>query len=252
MSPEEFGEGRTRGPERAVGSESTERAVSADGAADSRAAEALWKSPDAEPGPGEARTAVEAWDSPGRFHVERDSLGRVTSLEGWLSLREGERPASETRVQQETRDSFRMDRHQDSGHILGYVIGGPCAAECSEALARANQVPMDSRINRSQIAGIEAQVRERLASGDQVYARASLQYSGDAKQPRGIEYAFLQRSGTGGPEPHPLLAGSWTRLDDRPGATTAQAVRATTGERAADFYSPFRKGADGTRHQGGH
>ena len=208
-----------------------------------------------EKGSGLAQSSSEAWAHPGSFHVVKDGGGHTTRLEGWLSLREGRRGGAEHDVQREARSAYGMQSGTDSGHILGYALGGPAAAQCSRELALANQLPMDARVNRSYVAGMEAQLRRDLQSGKQIYVQADVRYhadKGNGRSPESVQYSFFEKGPDGSKQPCQGIQSVVSRVDLTPSETAGQAVRNVKGGQAADFSSPDRKGALGTEWPDGH
>ena len=204
---------------------------------------------------GRAPDARSAWAQPGTFHIEKDTHGMTTRISGWLSLREGPRPSAENALQNEARSKHAMGRGVDSGHILGYALGGPAAGYCADQVAAANQIPMDARINRSQIAGVEGHIRGLLSQGKTIYAEATVRYATDPagkSRPLAVEYAFYERAADGSKRPLQTIPSAVTRIDTRPSESTGQAVKKAGLGKAADFYSDRPAGAHGVDWPEGH
>lgn len=193
----------------------------------------------------ESRVDQKAWEEPGSFTTTRDAQGRTQTIEGWLSRREGERPDSEKSLQCELNE--KQPAGFDSGHVIAYSLGGPSVSSHGRELAEANQVPMDSRINRSNVAGIEQHLRQELEDGKAIYCKAEVKWGdGEAgnERPESVTYHYYTADQAGGPKPH-AIAEMTVEVDHRPSATVGQAVGEATGERAKDFFSPSERGAIG-------
>jgi len=183
----------------------------------------------------------DAWKGPGKFHVETDRDGNTKSIEGWLHLSESPRTAQDSTLQRRSKAGLEDARGSDGGHIIAISLGGPRAALHAEA--KGNIIPMDSRINRSFLSGVESRIRNELAAGKQIYVKAEVSYKKNADGqvlPVSVTHRFYERGQNGRPRPY-VIAEVTTRVDTRPAQTAGEAVK-PTGDKSSDFYAPKRKG----------
>lgn len=105
-----------------------------------------------------------------------DEQGRVSEVEGFLHLGEGERTAEQTRVGHEGLPT------DDGGHLIGYRFEGS-----SEGY---NLLPQDANLNRGQWRSMEEEWATALDAGKQVEVGIIPHYQGESNRPESFEVVY--------------------------------------------------------------
>ena len=167
----------------------------------------------------------ESWDRTEMFTAAHDDQGRVTRIEGWLSLREGDRTSADTQLQKETREAAGPDdpeKPRDAFHLLAYKLGGPAAEGAGSKHAEDNMLIGDARVNRS-FMGFERQAQARLEQGDELYCQVDIAWPADEEPPTHLTHRYFTRSSEN--QSPQFLAEIRTKIDDRPSATVGEALQ---------------------------
>ena len=188
-----------------------------------------------------------AWKNPGHFEMTSED-GKPKSVEGWLSTGAGERSAADKQHQREVVPDARQSG-RDAGHLIGHSIGGPSAESHGET-AKDNLIPMDSRVNRSQVGCLERHLTDQMNSGKSVYMKAEVNYTGEgeSRRPESVTYGWAVRDNKNG-DPPAKLTETPIRISERPDRTLAQTMEPAMGQngtsKARDWFDESRKGTIG-------
>ena len=203
---------------------------------------------------GEAREPIgsvdaRAWNSPGESVAQQDDQGRTVKFEGWLSSPNGSRGSKEAELQRRSKEGLTNPGNYDGTHLIADSAGGPRVDTHGEALTQANLIAADSRINRSHLSAHEAQLRDDLRSGREIYVQAQVHHEPGQKNPTGVTYRYFEKGPDGQPQARPVSE-VYTRVDRKPPCTLDQSCRHATGGRegAKEFASPTHKGTTPSVH----
>jgi len=202
------------------------------------------------PGPRQESSSVvneQAWKNPGHFEITSEN-GKPKSVEGWLSSRGDERSATDRKYQGEVVSDAR-GTGKDAGHLIGHGLGGPNAESHGEK-AKDNLIPMDSRVNRSEVACLERHLTDQMSSGKSVYLKTEVNYEGEGerRQPVSVTYGWAVRDSTTC-DPPARLTETTIPISDRPDRTWSQTMEPSMGhngtKKASDWFDQSRKGTVG-------
>lgn len=217
---------------------------------DSKASETLWENQTPRQGLSQESDHREpgvdrhAWEHPGEFHVEKDGNGRVQRIEGCLELRQEPRSAADQELQREAAADSPGEGGQrmDGGHLIAHRLGGPTVDSHGEETARANLVPMDSRINRSHLNTFEDTIAGELEANPDRRLHLQVDIDRDANgQVETVTHRLFREGPDGQPQPHPT-GEVVTYVRAHPSETLKTTETQYGGDSAADFFHPSPRG----------
>lgn len=115
------------------------------------------------------------------YHFETDDMGRISWVEGDLSLRDRDRLS----IRDSISDIGKGDEEEtdDRGHIVADLFNGPNGLE--------NMFPQNYAVNRGSYKALEAELAKAVDKGDDVRANYELAYSGDSFRPDEVVVTYI-------------------------------------------------------------
>lgn len=115
------------------------------------------------------------------YRYETDSLGRITSAEGTLHMKDRD---GRLNIRDSIEDIGKGDQQEgdDRGHLIGDQFDGSNGLE--------NMIPQDAEINRNDFKNFENELAKEVKDGKEVTVKIEPVYSGDSRRPDAIVVTY--------------------------------------------------------------